>query len=442
MRLREIALLLAGAAAVATMPVIAQEAGNGGIVGANENVTVLGQVDPAVRKATAIVNGAVVTDTDVEQRLNLVLAANGGGTIGEEERTRLRLQVLRNLIDEKLQIQEAEENDIKLQEAEVDQAFGRVAQNFRQNPQAFDRYLRERGSSATTMKQQIRAELAWSRLLRRRIEPFVNVGDEEVQAVIQRLEAQKGQEQFRVGEIFLSATPENEAQIMENARRIVAQVRQGASFVAYARQFSEASTAAVGGDLGYVLPAQLPQALQPVLTTLEKGQVSDPIRVPGGVTIVALVDKRRALTADPADAVLNLKQLSIAFKPGTTQAQASGIVKTLQERTTNMGGCGRADAVGQELGAEVVANDQVRIRDLPAPLQSLMQQLQVGQATPPFGSQREGVRVLVLCGRDDPQQQAGPSFDEVYAQINDERVNRAARRYLRDLRRDAVVDYR
>ena len=175
---------------------------------------------------------------------------------------------------------------------------------------------------------------------------------------------------------------------------------------------------------------------------LEKGQVSDPVRVQGGVTIVALVDKRRALTADPADAVLNLKQLAVSFKAGTTEAQAADLVKRLQERTQAMGGCGRAEEVGAELGAEVVANDQVRIRDLPAPLQTLMQQIQVGQATPPFGSRNEGVRVLVLCGRDDPQQQAGPSFDEVYAQLNDERVNRAARRYLRDLRRDAVVDYR
>ena len=98
--------------------------------------------------------------------------------------------------------------------------------------------------------------------------------------------------------------------------------------------------------------------------------------------------------------------------------------------------------VGKEIGAEVVANDTTRIRDLPAPLQAMMRNLQVGQATPPFGSPQEGVRVLVLCGRDDAPQTAGPSFDQVYAQLEEERVNRAARRYLRDLRRDAIVDYR
>jgi peptidyl-prolyl cis-trans isomerase SurA len=68
--------------------------------------------------------------------------------------------------------------------------------------------------------------------------------------------------------------------------------------------------------------------------------------------------------------------------------------------------------------------------------------LSIGQATPPFGSFEEGVRTLVLCGRDDPDVTSGPSADEVRAQIVDERVNRRARRYLRDLRRDAVIDYR
>jgi peptidyl-prolyl cis-trans isomerase SurA len=66
----------------------------------------------------------------------------------------------------------------------------------------------------------------------------------------------------------------------------------------------------------------------------------------------------------------------------------------------------------------------------------------VGQVTPPFGSRAEGVRVLALCGRDDPQATDGPSPDAIENQIKDERVNRRAQIYLRDLRRDAIIDYR
>ena len=71
----------------------------------------------------------------------------------------------------------------------------------------------------------------------------------------------------------------------------------------------------------------------------------------------------------------------------------------------------------------------------------MMLPMQVGQATQPFGSLDEGVRTLVICGRDEVDPTA-PSFDEVFAQINEDRVNSRARRYLRDLRRDAVIEFR
>ena len=70
-----------------------------------------------------------------------------------------------------------------------------------------------------------------------------------------------------------------------------------------------------------------------------------------------------------------------------------------------------------------------------------MLKLSLGETTPPFGSVEEGVRVLMLCGRDDPQSASGPSFDELMAQMEDDRVNKRAQTYLRDLRRDAVIEY-
>src|SRR3546814_10381026 len=124
-------------------------------------LTILGPTDPSVRKATAIVNGEIITDTDIEHRLNLVLTANRG-QVDAAERERLRMQVLRNLIDEKLQIQEARSNEITIPEAEVEQTFARVAQNFKREPKDFAEFLKASGSSDTALKQQIRGELARS----------------------------------------------------------------------------------------------------------------------------------------------------------------------------------------------------------------------------------------------------------------------------------------
>jgi peptidyl-prolyl cis-trans isomerase SurA len=405
------------------------------------DLTVFGKPDPMIRKATAIVNGTIITETDVDQRLALVLAANGGKIEGEE-RERLRLQVLRNLIDETLQIQEAKANKIEITPDEIQQTFVRVAGNFKRSPKDFAAYLREQGSSDISMKRQIEGELAWRRLLGRKVEPFVNVGEEEVQAVMGRLNASKGAQEYRIGEIFLSSTPATTAETLANANRIVEQVRQGASFVAYARQFSEASTAAVGGDLGWVRGEQLPEALATAAAAMQPGQISPPIAVPGGYSIITVGDKRQVLTADPRDALLSLKQLAIAFPKGSTQASAAPQVEKFAVAVRTIQGCGKANDVAATVGAEVVDNDQIRVRDLPAPLQQMLLNLQIGQATQPFGSLQDGVRSLVLCGRDEAQTASGPSFDQIYAQMEEERVNRRARRYLRDLRRDAVVDYR
>ena len=404
-------------------------------------ITIMGSFDPNVRKATAIVNGEIITDTDVDQRLALVLIANGG-RISDEEREVLRLQVLRNLIDEKLEIQEAKQHEVTISDAEVDQVYARVATQNRQSREQFEAVLRDGGSSPASIRQQIRAELAWNRLLRKRVEPFVNVGDDEVRAILHRLEASKGQQEYRVGEIFLSAPPELQARVQQDARRIVEQVRAGASFVAYARQFSEASTAALGGDLGWVRAEQLSPPLQEVVRTLDRGGVSDPVLVPGGVAIIALVDKRQGMAPNPNDAILSLKQLTLPLPENITEAAARKLADDIKGQTEAMGGCGKADDVAKRLGAQVVANDQMRLGDLPAPLQQIMATMPVGGATPPFGSARDGLRVLVLCGRDDPPSPSLPSFDDVYSQLNDQRVNSAARRYLRDLRRDAVIDYR
>ena len=172
------------------------------------------------------------------------------------------------------------------------------------------------------------------------------------------------------------------------------------------------------------------------------GNISDPIAIPGGYSIIAVQDKRQILTADPRDAVLSLKQISIPIAANTPRPQVEAKIQQLNLAGQSMGGCGGADAAAAQLGGEVVGNDQVKVRELPMPLQDMLLKLNVGQATTPFGTVTEGVRILVLCGRDDPSPEQNVSFEQVYNQLSEQRVNLRARRYLRDLRRDAVIDYR
>jgi peptidyl-prolyl cis-trans isomerase SurA len=409
-----------------------------------DNVKILGRGELGSRKATATVNGTLITGTDIDQRVALIVAASGAQQPPTPaEMQQLRLTVLRQLIDETLQIQEAKSLELEVTKDEIDESYNRIAADrFNMSPDALGRFLAQAGSSEQSLRRQVEGQLAWDRILRRNVAPFVNVSAGEVNELHERLQASRGTTEFRVAEIFLSATPATHDTVAQNARRIVEQIRNGASFAAYARQFSEASTAAVGGDLNWIKLEQLQNAeLEGVVGQMNPGQMVGPLEVPGGFDILYLIDKRQVGMADPRDAVLSLKQISIDFPAGTSEADARTRIAAFQQGVQQIRGCGDAEAAGARIGAEVVANDQIRVRDLPDALQNLLLQLQVGQATPAFGDPKEGVRVLMLCGRDDPQVNNGPTVDQLMAQLQDDRIQKRAQRYLRDLRRDAVIEY-
>ena len=430
--------------ATALTPLIAQTASDAIAPESNldipEGQKLFGKNDPNVRRATAQVNGEIITGTDIDHRLALIVAANDN-KLPPEEIARFRAQILTNLIDETLQIQEAAANEIEVTEAEVNQYFDRVArQNFNRPTNEVEKYLVSIGASIATLKRQIKGELSWSRLLSRNVRPSANVSDDEVNAIIERIKATKGTTEYRLGEIYLAATPETLPSVQEGAKKIIDQLRQGGNFVAYARQFSEASTASVGGDLGWLSLAQLPQSLATAAASMNSNEIKA-VASPGGISILLLIDKRQVATSDPRDSVLSLKQIAISFPKGTNEAQVTPLIKRFSEETQKISGCGVADEMARKLGADVVNRDGIKIRDLPAPLQQVMLDLQVGQSTPPYGSLEDGVRVFVLCGRDAPQEAASESFDEIMSRLEEERVNKRARIYLRDLRRDAVIEY-
>lgn len=435
--------LIAGYSAAQTAPAADQEQEVPSTANLNlpQNLQIFGKLDPNIRKPTAIVNDAVITGTDVDQRINMVTGLRGI-QVPADQIDQLRLQVLRSIIDETLQIQEAKNNDITVTAAEIDQSFNRVARNFSQSPEELRATLTKMGSSDRSLRRQIEGELAWQRLLRRRVEPFVNVGDEEVKSIIARLEASKGSEEYHLKEIYLAATPDQLDEVAQGARTMIDQMRKGQPFEYFARTFSDATTRAVDGDLDWVRPAVLPQPLAAAAQEMQPGQIAGPIEVPGGVSILFMVDKRQVLMADPRDAKLSLRQVSLRFPAGLNQQQMADRAESFAKATSAIQGCGNVTQVATSIGAEVVDNDSIRVRDLPPQLQDIVLQMQIGQATPPFGSPEDGIRTLVLCGRDDARTASTPSPDQIQQGLEQERVNLRAQRMLRDLRRDAIVDYR
>ena len=214
-------------------------------------------------------------------------------------------------------------------------------------------------------------------------------------------------------------------------QKMIQQMREGAPFDYLAKTYSEASTKSVGGDLGWVRPAMLPDQLAGAAQEMQPGQVAGPIQLPTGFSILYLAEKRKVLTADPKDAKLSLRQIAITFPKGTTEAAATARAGEFATATRAIKGCGDVANVAQAQSAEVVDRDGIAIKELPPALQNMILPLQVGQVTQPFGSVEDGVRVLVLCGRDDPKEAYEPSVEQVQNQIEEQRTNLRAQRMAR-----------
>lgn len=411
------------------------------------NPEVFGKVDPNVRKPTAIVNGAVITGTDVDQRVALLVAARDL-KLNPAEMAQYKLLITRQLIDETLEIQQARTAEVKIVPDEVTKTYDSiVARNFGKTPAEMRTYLRTIGSSERSLKRQIEAELSWNKYLRRKVE--VNVGDEEVKAIIDKLKAAQGTTEYHVREIYLKADADRAQEVFNQAKQMMESIQKREkgddTFGYYARGFSNATTAATEGDLDWLSEtqlAQLPPSLVDAIKSMTPEHLAGPIEVPGGFSIIYLVETRKVGVADPLDATLTLKQVSVRFPEGITQPQADVRVAEFAKATQAIRGCGEVAKVAGTLGAEVVDNASVQVRALPGALRDIMLKLQVGEASPPFGSVKDGIRTLVLCGRDEAQGGNVPGLEQMRGQMESQRTNLRANQLLRDLRRDAIVEYR
>ena len=392
-----------------------------------------------VERIAAIVNDQIISEYDLEQRIDLVKTVTQVPN-DPADLKRLQTQVLHNMVDEKLQLEEAKKKDVTVSDKEIQDALLDLGRQNKMPDTQFAQFLDSLGPARISLANQIHAEIAWNKLLRKTIR--VEVGDDEVQAVLDRLKANAGQFEYLVAEIFLiSDNPTKDREVLQTATRLVNQIRDGSPFQAIARQFSESATAANGGVVGWVQQGQMDPDVESVVTKMRAKDVSDPIKTTGGYYIVNLMDRRRILSADPRDTQFKLKQISIQYKAETPKDQLKTIGNGLESVAKGITSCDQVPQVAESIGTKDFGDiGTVRAGDLPENMQNAVMNLQAGQATKPIQTDNT-FRILVVCERTDPEFRM-PSHDEIENNLFNQRLSMLARRYLRDLRRDAIVDYK
>jgi peptidyl-prolyl cis-trans isomerase SurA len=392
-------------------------------------------------RVAAVVNDNVISTSDIESRMKLAFLSSGlPDTL--EVRQHLLPQILRGLIDEQLQMQEAKRLDITVSNEELDKTLQRIAEDNHISGGDMRAYLKERGASPSALEQQVRAGLSWNKVIQRELRSRVDVGDDEIETAVSRIRASAGKQEFLVSEIFLSVdSAKDEDQVKQVADNLVQQMKGGANFAAVARQFSQSTGAASGGDIGWIQEGQLSPELNRTLAGMQAGEVAGPVRSASGWHILALREKRTIAigSGESGDVTLNLQQ---AFRPIPPRGDRASALQEAQQIRSSIGDCSSLQSrLAEKFPAwHLQATDGVKLSQAPSWLADKVRDLSVGKSSEALNTDK-GLLVIFVCGRHAPD---GNKIDRdaIASSIGTEKLELQARRLLRDLRRAAYLDIR
>lgn len=391
------------------------------------------------QRIVALVNDDVISLRDVTQRARVILVTARLPDTPEVQRA-VREQAMRSLIDERLQMQEAKRRGISVSQQEVDNAIGLIERQLGIPTGRFEEFAQRSGIDPNIFVNQVRAELTWARMIRARMNATVTITDQEVDEALAKLRSSAGQTEELISEILVAVdNPDQEEPQRQAAQRIVEQLRNGASFPAMARQFSRGTTAASGGEVGWVQRGTLPEEVDSVLARMEKGQISDPIRSIGGYHIVALRDRRKIAMPGAEDSKVTLKQIVIPLSQTPSAADLQAAMARAQTIQGRIRSCEDVDAIVEELKVPGSGSlGTLRLGDLPEAFRQPVGQLKVNETTQPIQAP-QGIRLFTLCAR---EESTALDRNQIRQNLLMRRAELLAQRYIRELRRDATIEFR
>lgn len=387
-------------------------------------------------RIAAIVNDEAISFMDLEDRLRLVLISSNVGDT-PENRARASAQILRQLVDERLQLQEGKRLGVEATEDDIKDAFRTIEQQGNMPPGGLEEEIKQAGVSRVSLIEQLRATIVWQKLMRRQLAPKVQVGDDEVEEIIGNIKKTSDQPELRLLEIQLGIDrPDREAEIRRFAEQLTEQARGGTDFGGLARQFSESVSAAVNGEIGWVLPNQLDEAIERELAKASPGDVVGPIRTVAGYQIVKLAERRALEVAKPDEATVNLRQAMFAIAGASEEEKRQQAAPLAAAKS-----CPDFEKLAEEAKASPPYSlGRLKIGDLNASIKSTVAALGAGQISSP-ARVADSIVVFMVCDKIDPPSNM-PTADQVRDQIFRGKLAIVARRYLRDLRRAAYLDFR
>ncbi len=399
------------------------------------------QTYPEMRIA-AVVNDEVISVADLASRIRMVLMSTAIAD-SPDARRRLAAQVLRTLVDEKLEMQEAKRRNITATDAEVDKAIASIAQQNNMNSDQLLEVLKRSGIERSALVNQVTASIVWAKVIRQMASETDPVSDEEIDAAMRRLKQNENEPTARVAEIFLPVdNPGEDAEVLPTPERQTTEMKKGARFSNVARQFSHSATAAVGGDIGWVHPDELTPVLAKAVAAMRPGELSPPIRATGGYYLLLVLDRRGpGVASNEDDTLLHIVQVVFPLTPQASEEARRAALAQAEKVRGEAKNCEDMLRIGKVEAPQLSSQGDLRLSQIAPSMRSAVLGLGLGQPSQPI-LQKNGVGVIMVCNKTEPKAAGLPTRDEIAETLFRERLDGLAQRFLRELRRSAFVDVR
>lgn len=391
-------------------------------------------------KIAAVVGDDIVSYLEVEDRMRMIIATTGLSNT-KEVRQRLIPQVVRSLIDEKLQLQAAKAGNVTVTRDDIAGAVEALEKQRGKPPGSLVTYLESRGVPKQTFLAQIEAQLAWNKLMARKLGGALTVSEDELAREVDRLrkEQQTAREEVLVSSILLPVdNPESEANTQKLAQKLVVELRGGANFDAVASQIT--SLNAINTQNNWVELGALDKALAEAIRAGGKGIIG-PVRTATGYHVINVQDKRMKQATVDAEALF--KEIVMRLRYDADLKEVDVLMGIARQVAKHPGTCAQKNVAGIDAFEDMdfkVNYTRTKFSLMSPEILPLVQNLSVEQISEPFAAP-DGIHLLMLCEKIVlPTGQI--DLKKTKEQLLEEKYQLEAMRSLRNLRREAFVEVR
>lgn len=382
----------------------------------------------------AIVNDDIVSTEDVAARRDLLLMRNNIPP-SEANINMLTPRVIETLIDERLQMQEAKRLSITIKKEEIAAALAQLEQSRAMPAGSLRPMLEQRGLSIRSLDDQLEAQLAWTKVVQRKLRREVSISQDEVARAQAAAAAAPGVPEVRIAAIsVLVPSPDQEVTQAAYAQGLAQQLQQGTDIMTLALSLTNRRDVRFSPP-GWVEEDKLQPAMQQALRGLPPGQVTPPLKSMNTYQLVQLMERRVAKKM-PDSTEVAIKETALPLPAKRDQASLLALREQAETLRSEPGSCLEQTSPNPAAKVQFV---RTPAGQLPNELRAIISHLGVGETSVPMIND-SGVRLFTLCEKIDPALGNMPPAAEVRRQLFNEKIELEAQKHMRNLRRDAFIE--